>query len=172
MLSKMSWMWKSTYCIITLMWICKITHFIYGDRKQIIGGLGLRGRGWLMEKGTKEIFRWWNVLYLIVVVLTQVYTFVKTRWTLHLKLVDLFYITHTSVKLIFISLFSYCTFPWSPFKAKLKRTVYTLFNSSPLILLRRKDSSQCHLWPPICDSSGQFQVLISWDLSRAWVYLT
>ena len=53
----------------------KTTNFIYGDGKQISG---LRVTGWMMKKSTKEVSRCRDVLHLIEVGLTQIYTLVRT----------------------------------------------------------------------------------------------
>lgn len=82
-------------CRISQMWHAKTTHFIYGDRKQVRCFLGLRVRGWLMTKGTKEVSRWRNVLHLIAVVLTQIYTLVKAPLIIHLKSANSLCVIHT-----------------------------------------------------------------------------
>lgn len=89
MLSKISWAWKMTHCMILFIWDSKNVNFIYNDRKQISGFLGLGMRGWLMGRSTKVVFEVTKIFYILIeVVLTEMYTFVKTHWTVYPKLMN------------------------------------------------------------------------------------
>lgn len=89
MLSKISWTWKMTHCMILFIWDSKNVNFIYNDRKQISGFLGLGMRGWLMGRSTKVVFEVTKIFYILIeVVLTEMYTFVKTHWTVYPKLMN------------------------------------------------------------------------------------
>ena len=131
MLSKISWTWKMTHCMILFIWDSKNVNFIYNDRKQISGFLGLGMRGWLMGRSTKVVFEVTKIFYILIEVvltemskLTELYT---QNWWIVL------YVSHTSIKLIFKK-FVLTSYPSSfivpflqTFRAKLlERTVYTL----------------------------------------------
>ena len=89
MLSKISWTWKMTHCMILFIWNSKNLNFIYSDRKQINGFLGLGMRGWLMGRSTKVVIEVMKIFYILIeVVLTEMYTFVRTHWTVHPKLMN------------------------------------------------------------------------------------
>lgn len=77
-----------TYTMISFIWRVRTCKSILHEKNQINGCLAQKfvgGGGGLLQSGTKCILGWWILSILIGVLVTQIYSFVKTHqtWCMH-----------------------------------------------------------------------------------------